>query len=231
MLAEIKEIIQCSFAKDLNFRFNSCSEGLAEMAGCDSPNQIIGKDDYQLIWQRDGDFFREKDIAILKGSRCYTQLESIVTKDKESSDPAAVKETKIIITKAPLYDAEGSLVGICGSLMDVTHLNIFPKFSELDDQNRFWLGVKFANEYLTEAELNVLKRILVEGERGVARALQISRSTVSSHVQNIKRKFQCNSITALRKQVIESGLIHELFGRDILEQYIKQKSQMADMNI
>ena len=107
------------------------------MAGCDSPKQMVGKDDYQLAWRRDGDFFREKDIAILRGSRCYTQLESIEAKDSEHDDPAVVKEAKIIITKAPLYDAEGMLLGVCGSLMDVTHLNIFPKFAEMDDQNRF----------------------------------------------------------------------------------------------
>ncbi|MFO1259087.1 MAG: LuxR C-terminal-related transcriptional regulator [Gammaproteobacteria bacterium] len=231
MIAEIEGVIQCSFAKDLNFRFSSCSEALAEMAGADSPKQMIGKDDYQLAWRRDGDFFREKDIAILNGERCYTKLESIETKDTDNDDSKAVKETKIIITKAPLFDAEGTLLGICGSLIDVTHLSIFTKFSELDEQNRFWLGNKFDNEYLTESELIVLKGIVVDGERGVARQLNISRSTVSSHLQNIKRKFQCGTIVELRKYVIESGIIHELFGKSILDQYIKQKSQTADMKL
>lgn len=223
-MTNLNGLIQCSFAKDLNFRFSSCSEALAEMGGCDSPQQIIGKDDYQLIWRRDGDFFREKDIAILKGAKCYTQLESIETLEDEN----IIKETKIIITKAPLFDEEGSCIGICGSFIDVTNLNIFPKFAELDDQHRFWLGPKFSNEYLTETELNVLKRILMESERGVAQALGISRGTVSTHVKNIKKKFQCVNIVGLRRLVIETGLIHELFSKNIIEQYVKQKSALSN---
>ncbi len=221
MVTENKGLVHCSFAKDLNFRFSGCSELLAEMAGCDSPHQMIGKDDYHLAWHRDADFFREKDSNIIQSGKCYSEIESIET-ESISDDPfLTCRETKIIITKAPLFDADGDCIGLCGSLVDITDLNVSLKITEIDELNRCWLGERYRSEYLTETEVNVLKGILISGERAVARELGISRSTVSTHIQKIKLKFQCTTIVELRKTVLESGLIHELFSKGILERYIK----------
>lgn len=69
----------------------------------------------------------------------------------------------------------------------------------------------FANLYLTATEFNILKKILIASERAVARELGISRNSVSTHIQNIRRKFNCNTIIELRKLVIASGLASKLF--------------------
>ncbi len=80
-----------------------------------------------------------------------------------------------------------------------------------DDQNRLWLGIAFPGKYLTKTEVRVLKEILIQGERGVGRELGISRGTVSTHMQNIKEKLQCQTIVELRRVAITTELAHVLF--------------------
>lgn len=49
--SDIDKLSIYTWVKDTKFRFMSCSENLSELAGEDSPSNMIGKDDFSLIWQ------------------------------------------------------------------------------------------------------------------------------------------------------------------------------------
>ena len=49
---------ECIFWKDVNSVYLGCNHKFAEIAGLDSPEQIVGKTDHDLPWKKEeADFF------------------------------------------------------------------------------------------------------------------------------------------------------------------------------
>ena len=98
--------------KDLNGRYLGCNKYVAEMAGVDSPELIIGKTDYDLPWKAHADFFKKIDSFVMNSAR-----ESVL------EEPATLSNNKkitVLTTKTPLYDENNNIVGIIGTSMDIT---------------------------------------------------------------------------------------------------------------
>src|SRR5690606_29796689 len=49
------------FWKDQESRFLGCNTAFAHDAGLESPEEIIGRTDYDLIWEKDADAYRADD--------------------------------------------------------------------------------------------------------------------------------------------------------------------------
>ena len=54
------------FWKDSNLRYLGCNLAFAKDAGMNCPNDLIGKDDYQLGWQDQAELYRADDRAVLE---------------------------------------------------------------------------------------------------------------------------------------------------------------------
>jgi len=109
----INNVPQYIFWKDKNFVFLGCNENFANTIGINSPSDIVGKTDYDLIDNGKADHFREIDKQIInKNKPIYNMLEC-----HESTNG---KTIWVNINKMPLHDSNNNIIGILGTFSDVT---------------------------------------------------------------------------------------------------------------
>ena len=56
------------FWKDLNLQYLGCNQSFALDAGLHSPDEIIGKDDYQMGWKEQAELYRSDDKQVIMKS-------------------------------------------------------------------------------------------------------------------------------------------------------------------
>ncbi len=110
----MNSIPQAVFWKDRNFTYMGCNPVFARHAGLASPEQIIGKTDYNLPWRKEeSDYFRQCDRQVMESD---TGDYHIIEPQLQADGKQAWVETN----KVPLHDAEGNVVGILGTYEDIT---------------------------------------------------------------------------------------------------------------
>lgn len=110
----IDNIPQAIFWKDKNFVFLGCNRSFAQAAGVGTPENILGKTDYDLAWNKEeADFFRECDFRVMETD---TPEYHIIEPQLQADGKQAWLDTN----KIPLHDAEGNVVGILGTYEDIT---------------------------------------------------------------------------------------------------------------
>ncbi|MBU0638822.1 MAG: PAS domain S-box protein [Planctomycetes bacterium] len=110
----MNSIPQHIFWKDRDSVYLGCNENFAHVAGVHSPNNIVGKTDYDLAWQRhEADFFRECDRRVME--RNAPEYHII-----EPQQQAGGKQAWVDTNKVPLHDADGNVIGILGTYEDIT---------------------------------------------------------------------------------------------------------------
>ncbi|RCJ24825.1 hypothetical protein A6770_04010 [Nostoc minutum NIES-26] len=107
-------IPQCIFWKDRNSVFLGCNRNFAKMVGFDSPEDIVGKTDYDLPCKKeDADLYRECDARVMQTNTPeYYIIEPLLKADG--------KQIWLETNKVPLHDGEGNVVGILGTFEDIT---------------------------------------------------------------------------------------------------------------
>jgi two-component system cell cycle sensor histidine kinase/response regulator CckA len=101
------------FWKDKNLVYLGCNAAFARDAGFADPQQIIGKDDYQLGWRDQAELYRGDDRQVIEtgGSRFLME------------EPQTTSEGETIThltSKMPLRSADGEIIGVLGTYMDIT---------------------------------------------------------------------------------------------------------------
>ena len=104
------------FWKDRNSVYLGVNEQFAREAGLQSPNELVGKTDYDLAWTKEeADFYRECDRKVMDSGEPMLNIE-------ESQQQADGKVVNLLTNKVPLLDASGEAYGILGIYMDITKL-------------------------------------------------------------------------------------------------------------
>jgi PAS domain S-box-containing protein len=107
-------IPQLVFWKDRNSVYLGCNQGFARAAGLNSPNEIIGKNDYDLPWKKEeSDFYLECDRRVMSSGQAELGI-------VETQLTAQGRETALETNKSPLFDENGQVIGILGTIQDVT---------------------------------------------------------------------------------------------------------------
>lgn len=102
------------FWKDCESVYLGCNRVFAEDAGVGRPENIIGKTDYDLAWEKEEtDFFRECDHRVMESGRAEYHI-------VEPQLHADGKRAWLDTNKVPLLDEAGSVVGILGTYEDIT---------------------------------------------------------------------------------------------------------------
>ena len=110
----IDNIPQAIFWKDKNSVFLGCNRNFARAAGVGTPENIVGKTDYDLAWNKEeADFFRQCDLQVMEMD---TPEYHIIEPQLQADGKQAWLDTN----KIPLHDAEGNVVGILGTYEDIT---------------------------------------------------------------------------------------------------------------
>ena len=115
MLAHVLDSIpQSVFWKDRDSVFLGCNKVFAKAAGFDSPQEIIGKNDFDLPWPREeSEAYRADDREV---------IENNVAKLHIIEPLQQVDGTRLWIdtTKVPLVDKTGQIYGVLGVYEDIT---------------------------------------------------------------------------------------------------------------
>ncbi len=102
------------FWKDTSCIYLGCNDNFAKVAGVGTPENIVGKTDFDLAWRREeAERFRESDREVIQtGNPVYDVIEQQLRAD---GNDAWTKTTKV-----PLVDDEGNVIGVLGTQEDVT---------------------------------------------------------------------------------------------------------------
>ena len=102
------------FWKDRNSVFLGCNNNIARAAGLNSPDDIIGKTDFDLGWKKEeSDFFVATDRRIMESNTAEYHI-------IEPQRQADGKEAWLDTCKIPLHDEQGNVIGLLGTFIDIT---------------------------------------------------------------------------------------------------------------
>lgn len=105
---------QFIFWKDRNSVYTGCNINFARAAGVGSPDNIVGKTDYDLPWsQKEAEAYRTDDAEVMEQDKPKLH---IVETQTMAGGKAAYLETN----KVPLHDSEGNVIGVLGTYEDIT---------------------------------------------------------------------------------------------------------------
>ena len=101
------------FWKDRNLVFLGCNTLFARDAGFTDPKDIIGKDDYQMVWRDQAELYRSDDRQIIESGSSKLCIE----------EPQKTPDGNIITlltNKVPLRSSKGEITGVLGTYIDIT---------------------------------------------------------------------------------------------------------------
>lgn len=101
------------FWKDRDSNYLGCNKNFAQAAGFNSPEELIGKSDYDLPWKtEEAIYYRHIDSEVMKTGESKINFEEMQTMADHSL-------RWIVTSKVPLYE-EGQVVGVLGTYEDIT---------------------------------------------------------------------------------------------------------------
>ena len=120
LLADIIAIIPYSiFWKDRQSHYLGCNATFAREAGLDDPEQLIGKNDFDLQWTSEqARFFRRCDREVIETGKSLIDVEV-------PGAHADGTQSTLLVSKVPIRDAAGEVVGVLGVHADITERKQF----------------------------------------------------------------------------------------------------------
>jgi PAS domain S-box-containing protein len=101
------------FWKDKDLKYLGCNLPFALDAGFESPEEIIGKDDFQMPWKNEAKLYRNDDKSVIESG------EQRIGYEEPQTSPAGDK-LWIRTSKVPLKDIKGQIIGVLGTYEDIT---------------------------------------------------------------------------------------------------------------
>ncbi len=101
------------FWKGRDFKYLGCNQRFAEDAGMSNPQEIVGKDDYQLVWREYADLYREDDRQVMESGQAKLNFE-------EPQIGPDGRKLWLRTSKIPLTDMDNNIIGVLGTYEDIT---------------------------------------------------------------------------------------------------------------
>lgn len=111
--AIVDNIPRAIFWKDRELRFLGCNKIFANIAGAASPQELIGKSDYDMAWSAQADAYRKDDQEVMASRRSKLDIEEVNISSEGT-------ESWVRTSKVPVVDQHGELVAILGMFEDIT---------------------------------------------------------------------------------------------------------------
>ncbi len=99
--------------KDLDGHYLGCNNNVAKTLGT-TIDDIVGRTDYELPWAGQADELVQNDKKVIAEGITIRQEEQVATKSG--------KILTFLVTKSPLKNAEGKIIGTIGNSIDITHI-------------------------------------------------------------------------------------------------------------
>lgn len=101
------------FWKDTDLSYLGCNMAFARDAGVESPDMLIGKNDYDMGWKEQADLYRNDDRAVMESGTPRINFEE--PQDRPDGSKGWLRTSKI-----PLYGSDGTITGVLGVYEDIT---------------------------------------------------------------------------------------------------------------
>ncbi|HBB30477.1 MAG TPA: hypothetical protein DDZ80_04415 [Cyanobacteria bacterium UBA8803] len=125
----LDNIPQLIFWKDRNFVFLGCNRRWANTAGLSDPKDVIGKTDYEISKNNQNIYsYLEQDRTIIETGQ--PKLHWVEHKIKSDG-----QEVWFDTNKIPIHDTEGNVVGILGTIEDITERKIAEEALRIAEEN------------------------------------------------------------------------------------------------
>ncbi len=138
------------FWKDKKLNYSGCNLAFAKDAGKKTPEELIGKSDYELSWREQAENYRNDDREVIKSGKSKINYEMPQT--TSSGD-----KIWLLTTKVPLIDESGKAIGIIGMYSDITEKKTAEE--ELEQFNRFAIGRELKMVELKKEVNELLKQL------------------------------------------------------------------------
>jgi len=120
-LAESRQLLQSIldtvpvrvFWKDTALEYLGCNIAFAKDSGFKSPEDLIGRSDYDMAWAEQADLYRADDRAVIESGIPRLNYE-------EPQTTPDGRRTWLRTSKIPLRDTDGNIRGILGTYEDIT---------------------------------------------------------------------------------------------------------------
>jgi len=109
----IDNIPQYIFWKDMNCVYLGCNNRFAEFVNLNNPEEIVGKTDFELIWQAQAESISRIERRLMETD---TPEYHVIKQISQADGSMRWTETN----KIPLHDVNGKVVGILGTTEDIT---------------------------------------------------------------------------------------------------------------
>ena len=103
------------WSKDKKGIYRSCNKAMVEALGLKVKDDIIGKNDYELPWSEQAENLVRNDEEVMLTGQIQEGKEEVVRIADGSLHT-------FLVTKAPLYNLQGKIVGTVGCSVDITHI-------------------------------------------------------------------------------------------------------------
>jgi PAS domain S-box-containing protein len=100
------------FWKDRRSVYLGCNQLFAHDAGLSSPDEIVGKEDSELVWREQADAYRADDRAVMTTGRPKIGYE------EEETTPQGTR-IWLRTSKVPLFDQQGDVIGVLGTYENI----------------------------------------------------------------------------------------------------------------
>ena len=104
------------FWKNKDLVYMGCNVIFARDAGYADSKDVVGKDDYQMVWRDQAELYRADDLQVIESGRSKLFIE----------EPQTTPEGNVIVlltSKIPLRSSKGEVVGVLGIYLDITERN------------------------------------------------------------------------------------------------------------
>lgn len=101
------------FWKDRESRYLGCNAPFASDSGLAAPEELLGRDDYQMGWREQADLYRADDRLVMESGEAKLNYE------EPQTTPEGGRRW-LRTSKIPLRDAKGEIYGVLGTYEDIT---------------------------------------------------------------------------------------------------------------
>jgi PAS domain S-box-containing protein len=198
------------FWKDKSLTYLGCNKLFAEDTGLDTPEEVVGKTDYDMPWTtEEAEMFRADDQRVIESGEKKINYEEPQTRPDGEI-------TWLRTSKAPLRDADDNIIGVLGTYDDITeqkraqeaHERLLQEQADL--QQEIIEAQREALQELSTPVIPVMDRILVMplvGSIDTMRARDIMRALLEG-ISEHRAKFVILDVTGV--PVMDTGIVNHI---------------------
>lgn len=101
------------FWKDKNLNYLGCNTTFAKDAGFKNPEEIIGKNDYEMGWKSQAETYRNDDLHVIN-----TKTPKLNIEEPQTSPDGNI--ITLLTSKVPLLNSKGETTGVLGIYVDIS---------------------------------------------------------------------------------------------------------------